>query len=69
MTDHEMLLIELEIRELDEDIKLMEDHLKNTKDENLKCHLEMKIRQYKRRKKMMTRSTTQKYYRLDNVRG
>ena len=64
-----MLVMELELRELDEDIKLMEEHLKNTKDEDLKYHLEMKIRQFKRRKKMMTRSTTGRYYRLDNIRG
>lgn len=63
-----MLVMELELRELDEDIKLMEEHLKTTTDEDLKYHLEMKIRQFKRRKKMMTRCTTGRYYRLDNIR-
>ena len=71
MTDREMLLMELEIRELEDRIKYQEDLLKIAKtekqDEDLIFHLEMGLRRLKRRQTMMKRSAGMKYYRLDNT--
>ena len=71
MTDREMLLMELEIRELEDRIKYQEDLLKIAKAENqdadLISHLEMGLRRMNRRHTMMKRSAGMKYYRLDNT--
>ena len=71
MTDREMLLMELEIRELEDRIKYQEDLLKIAKAENqdadLIFHLEMGLRRMNRRHTMMKRSAGMKYYRLDNT--
>ena len=71
MTDREMLLMELEIRELEDRIKYQEDLLKIAKaenqDEDLIFHLEMGLRRMSRRHTMMKRSAGMKYYRLDNT--
>ena len=71
MTDREMLLMELEIRELEDRIKYQENLLKiartENKDEDLIFHLEMGLRRMNRRHTMMKRSAGMKYYRLDNI--
>ena len=71
MTDREMLLMELEIRELEDRIKYQEDLLKTARtekqDEDLIFHLEMGLRRMNRRHTMMKRSAGMKYYRLDNT--
>ena len=71
MTDREMLMMELEIRELEDRISYQEDLLKiakqENKDEDLIFHLAWGLRRLKRRQTMMKRSATMKYHRLDNT--
>lgn len=71
MTDREMLMMELEIRELEDRISYQEDLLKlakqENKDEDLIFHLELGLRRMKRRHTMMKRSAGMKYRRLDNL--
>lgn len=71
MTDREMLMMELEIRELEDRISYQEDLLKlakqENKDEDLIFHLELGLRRMKRRHAMMKRSAGMKYRRLDNL--
>jgi hypothetical protein len=71
MTDREMLMMELEIRELEDRIAYQEYLLKiaktENKDEDLIFHLEGTLRRLKRRQTMMKRSATMKYRRLDNL--
>lgn len=71
MTEREMLLMELEMRELEDRIRYQEDLLKIAKtenqDEDLIFHLEMGLRRMNRRHTMMKRSAGMKYYRLDNT--
>ena len=71
MTDREMLMMELEIRELEDRISYQEDLLKlakqENKDEDLIFHLECGLRRLRRRQTMMKRSATMKYRRLDNL--
>jgi hypothetical protein len=71
MTDREMLMMELEIRELEDRISYQEDLLKiakqENKDEDLIFYLEGTLRRLKRRQTMMKRSATMKYRRLDNL--
>ena len=71
MTDREMLMMELEIRELEDRISYQEDLLKiakqENKDEDLIFHLESGLRRLRRRQTMMKRSATMKYRRLDNL--
>lgn len=71
MTDYEMIIMELEIRELEDKISYQEDLLKiakqENKDEDLIFHLESTLRRLRRRQTMMKRSATCKYRRLDNL--
>ena len=71
MTDREMLMMELEIRELEDRISYQEDLLKiartENKDEDLIFHLESGLRRLKRRHTMMKRSANGRYRRLDNL--
>ena len=71
MTDREMVLMELEIRELEDRIRYQEDLLNTARtenqDEDLIFHLEMGLRRLKRRQTMTKRSATMKYRRLDNT--
>ena len=71
MTDREMLMMELEIRELEDRISYQEDLLKlartENKDEDLIFHLEGTLRRLRRRHTMMKRSAGMKYRRLDNL--
>lgn len=71
MTDREMLMMELEIRELEDRISYQEDLLKlakqENKDEDLIFHLESTLRRLVRRHTMMKRSANGRYRRLDNL--
>lgn len=71
MTDREMVLMEMEIRELEDRIAYQEDLLyiakTENKDEDLIFHLAWGLRRLNRRHTMMTRSATMKYHRLDNT--
>lgn len=71
MTDREMLMMELEIRELEDRIAYQEDLLKiakqENKDEDLIFHLEGTLRRLVRRHTMMKRSANGRYRRLDNL--
>ena len=71
MTEREMLMMELEIRELEDRISYQEDLLKiakqENKDEDLIFHLEGTLRRLRRRHTMMKRSAGMKYRRLDNL--
>ena len=71
MTDREMLLMELEIRELGDRIEYQEGLLKiamiENQDEDLIFHLESGLRRLKRRQTMMKRCANGKYRRLDNT--
>lgn len=71
MTDYEMIIMELEIRELEDKISYQEDLLKiakqENKDEDLIFHLEGTLRRLRRRHTMMKRSANGRYRRLDNL--
>ena len=71
MTDYEMIIMELEIRELEDKISYQENLLKiakqENKDEDLIFHLEGTLRRLRRRHTMMKRSATGRYRRLDNL--
>mgnify|MGYP003287577635 CR=1 FL=1 len=71
MTEREMLMMELEIRELEDKITEQEELLKiaekENKDENLIFHLQTNVRILKRRQTMMKRCANGKYRRLDNT--
>ena len=71
MTDYEMIIMELEIRELEDKISYQEDLLKlakqENKDEDLILHLEGTLRRLRRRHTMMKRSANGRYRRLDNL--
>ena len=71
MTEREMLMMELEIRELEDRISYQEDLLKlakqENKDEDLIFHLESGLRRLRRRHAKMKRSANGRYRRLDNL--